>query len=56
MMETGTKTLTPTESTNRRTVAEIYSSLATGNMEAFAERLAPDIKWTVVAGAETGGT
>ncbi|SEG20388.1 hypothetical protein SAMN05444920_102184 [Nonomuraea solani] len=55
-METEAKTLTPTESTNRRTVAEIYSALATGNTEAFEERLAPNVKWTVIAGAGSGGT
>ncbi|MGI5286428.1 nuclear transport factor 2 family protein [Nonomuraea polychroma] len=55
-MEAGTKTLIPPESTNRRTVAEIYSALATGNMETVLERLAPDIKWTVVPGDQTAGT
>ncbi|GAA2418811.1 nuclear transport factor 2 family protein [Nonomuraea africana] len=55
-METETKTLTPTERINRRTVTEIYSALATGDMQGFMERLAPDVTWTVAAGGATGGT
>lgn len=55
-METEEKTLTPIERANRRTAAEIYSALAAGDVGAFTERLAPDVKWTVVPGARTGGT
>ncbi|TMR98942.1 nuclear transport factor 2 family protein [Nonomuraea basaltis] len=46
VMETEAKILSPTTRINRRTVAEIYSALAAGNLQAFAERLAPDVKWT----------
>ncbi|MGN9844274.1 nuclear transport factor 2 family protein [Nonomuraea sp. H19] len=55
-MEADARTLTPTERANHRTVAEIYSALNAGDLQAFAERLAPDISWTVVPGAPTGGT
>ncbi|WP_188196729.1 nuclear transport factor 2 family protein [Nonomuraea sp. SYSU D8015] len=50
------RSLTPEEARNRATVAAVYSDFATGNMKALLGRLAANVKWTVVAGATTGGT